>query len=120
MSQIRLYLDEDILERSLVKALRKAEIDVVTTAEANNLGRSDEEQLQWSTQQGRTIYTLNVGDFCNLHKIYSAQGRQHTGIVLGKQTYSIGQQLQGFLCLLAIKSAEEMQNQREFLGIFLR
>ena len=36
MSQIRLYLDEDILERSLVKALRNAGIDVATTAEANN------------------------------------------------------------------------------------
>ncbi|MEG4943833.1 hypothetical protein [Microcoleus sp. F4-D5] len=36
MSQIRLCLDEDILERSLVKALRNAEIDVATTAEANN------------------------------------------------------------------------------------
>ncbi|WP_228055606.1 DUF5615 family PIN-like protein [Lusitaniella coriacea] len=86
----------------------------------NNLGRSDEEQLQWSTQQGRTIYTLNVGDFCNLHKIYVMQGRQHTGIVLGKQTYSIGQQLQGFLYLLSTKSFEEMKNQHEFLGNFMK
>lgn len=120
MSQIRLYLDEDILERSLVKALRKAEIDLVTTAEANNLGRADEEQLQWATRQERTIYTLNVGDFCNLHKIYMVQGRQHTGIILGKQTYSIGQQLQAFLRLLSLKSAEDMKNQREFLGNFLK
>ncbi|MGL5062570.1 MAG: DUF5615 family PIN-like protein [Microcoleus sp.] len=71
MTKISLYLDEDILERSLVKALRNAGIDVVvTTAEANNLSCTDEEQLIWATARGRVIYTLNVGDFCRLHKIH--------------------------------------------------
>lgn len=60
MSQIRLYLDEDILERSFVKALRNAGIDVATTAEANNLSCTDEEQLIWATAQGRVIYTLTA------------------------------------------------------------
>lgn len=32
MSQMKFYLDEDILERSFVKALRNAAIDVITTA----------------------------------------------------------------------------------------
>jgi hypothetical protein len=96
MSQICLYLDEDILQRSLVKALRNANIDIFTTAEANNLSYPDEQQLIWSTQQKRAIYTFNVGDFCRLHQVYMSQGRNHTGIIIGKQTYSIGEQMKGF------------------------
>lgn len=119
MSQIRLYLDEDILERSFVKALRNAGIDVATTAEANNLSCTDEEQLIWATAQGRVIYTLNVGDFCRLHKIYMEQGREHSGIVMGRQSYSIGEQLRGFLRLISTKSAEEMIAQQEFLGNYM-
>ncbi|HEY9693215.1 MAG TPA: hypothetical protein V6D15_13470 [Oculatellaceae cyanobacterium] len=45
MSQICLYLDEDISRRALLQALRSAGIDVVTTSEANNLSCTDEEQL---------------------------------------------------------------------------
>jgi DNA-binding transcriptional MerR regulator len=119
LSQIRLYLDEDILERSLIKALRNAGIDVSTTAEANNLSCTDEEQLIWATSQGRVIYTLNVGDFCYLHKIYMEQGRNHSGIVMGKQSYSIGEQLRGFLKLISLKTAEEMICQQQFLVNYL-
>jgi DNA-binding transcriptional MerR regulator len=119
VSQIRLYLDEDILERSLIKALRNAGIDVSTTAEANNLSCTDEEQLIWATAQGRVIYTFNVGDFCYLHKIYMEQGRNHSGIVMGKQSYSIGEQLRGFLKLISLKTAEEMICQQQFLVNYL-
>lgn len=119
MSQISLYLDEDILERSLVKALRSAGLDVITTAEANNLSSPDEQQLIWATQQGRVIYTYNVGDFCRLHKIYIEQGRSHSGIVIGRQNYSFGEQLRGFLQLMSIKTAAEMIDQQEFLGNYI-
>ncbi len=50
MSQIRLYLDEDIQEQSLVLALRNSDIDVITTLEANRLSCPDEEQLIWMLQ----------------------------------------------------------------------
>lgn len=119
MSEIKFYLDEDILERSFVKALRNAAIDVITTAEANNLSCSDPEQLQWATEQQRVIYSYNVGDFCRLHKFYQEQGQEHSGIVLGKQNFSIGQQLRGFLKLIELKTAETMKNQLIFLSNYL-
>ncbi len=119
MSQIRLYLDEDILERSLIKALRNAGIDVSTTAESNNLSCTDEDQLIWATAQRRVIYTFNVGDFCYLHKIYMEEGRNHSGILIGKQSYSIGEQLRGFLKLISLKTAEEMICQQQFLVNYL-
>ena len=81
MSKICLYLDEDAGKHSLVEALRNSAIDVITTSEANNLQRRDEEQLIWATEQERVIYTFNMGDFCGLHKIYMQQGMEHAGIL---------------------------------------
>ncbi|MGB5635914.1 MAG: DUF5615 family PIN-like protein [Waterburya sp.] len=51
-----------LIDRSLVKALRNADLDVITVVDAGMLGRSDEEQLNWSTQQKRVIYSFNIGE----------------------------------------------------------
>ncbi|MEG4630617.1 DUF5615 family PIN-like protein [Microcoleus sp. AR_TQ3_B6] len=53
MSQIRLYIDEDSGNLSLVESLRNSAVEVMTTSEANKLSSSDEEQLIWATEQGR-------------------------------------------------------------------
>ncbi|WP_341735519.1 DUF5615 family PIN-like protein [Microcoleus sp. CAWBG640] len=121
MSQIRLYLDEDTLRKAFVQALRENGIDVVTVSDANNLGRIDEEQLIWATEQGRVIYTFNSRDFCRLHGSFFAVGNSHAGIiVVPRQSYSVREQLRGLLNLIGSKSAEEMMNQLEFLGTYIR
>ena len=121
MSQICLYLDEDTIQKGLVKALRNAAVDVTTTAEENKLGFSDEQQLIWAANQKRVIYTFNVEDFCRLHSIFLKENRSHGGIILGtQQRYSIGQQLRGILKLISKKSAEDMINQLEFLGNYTK
>lgn len=121
MSQIRLYLDEDTIKKALVQALRNAEIDLVTTSEANNLRRPDDEQLIWATEQNRVIYSFNVGDFYRLHSTYMQQNRSHAGIVLvQRQSYSVGEQLRGVQRLMDAMSAEEMRNKLVFLGVYIR
>ncbi|MCL1465078.1 DUF5615 family PIN-like protein [Argonema galeatum] len=121
MSQIRLYLDEDTLRGALVQALQNAGVDLVTTADANNLGQIDSEQLIWATEQQRVIYTFNVGDFCRLHKTYMEEDRVHTGIIIAeRQSYAVGEQLRGIQRLISTKSAEEMINQLVFLGAYVR
>jgi predicted nuclease of predicted toxin-antitoxin system len=121
MSKIRLYLDEDTLRKTFVQALRENGIDVVTVSDANNLGRIDEEQLIWATEQGRVIYTFNSRDFCRLHGSFIAVGNNHAGIiVVPRQSYSVGEQLRGLLNLIGSKSAEGMMNQLEFLGTYIR
>ncbi|WP_255532418.1 hypothetical protein [Microcoleus sp. LEGE 07076] len=42
MTQIRLYLDEDIQKQALILALRNSGIDVLTTSEANKVSYLDE------------------------------------------------------------------------------
>ena len=43
VSQVRLYLDEDAMRRSLVFGLRARNVDVLTAAEADMINRQDED-----------------------------------------------------------------------------
>ena len=113
---IRLYVDEDAMARALVNGLRAREVDITTVFEEGMLGRNDVDQLEYAAQQGRVIYTFNVGHFCQLHKEYITQGRDHAGIiVVYRQRYSIGEQIRRLLNLISTKSAEEMRNNLLFL-----
>ena len=121
MSRICLYMDEDILQRSLILALRTSGVDVITTSDANKLSCSDEEQLIWAAEQGRAIYSFNTKDFCRLHSTFMVEDIGHAGIIMGvQQRYSIGEQLRGFFNLIAAKSAEEMIDQLVFIAEYIR
>lgn len=120
MSQIRLYIDEDSNRRGLVLSLQARGIDVITTLSANRLRCTDEEQLMWASEQGRVLYSSNVRDFYRLHTTFLTQGEFHGGIILAQQQrYSLGEQMRGILRLIAVKSAEEMQNKVEFLSAWI-
>ena len=116
MASVRLYIDEDAMARALVQGLRARDTNVLTAFEANMTGRNDADQLAFSTEQNRVIYTFNVGDFCRLHAEYMARGDQHTGIiVVPRQRYSIGEQMRALLGLINARTAEEMTNKLTFL-----
>lgn len=121
MSQIRLYLDEDALQDALVQALQSSGIDVITVGDADKLSFSDEKQLIWAAEQARVIYSFNMGDFHQLHSVFLAEARSHSGIILApQQRYSIREQLRGLLKLMAEKSAKDMINQLVFLSAYIR
>lgn len=81
----------------------------MTVTDVNRQSYCDEDQLIWATEQERVIYSYNRRDFCRLHSEFLGMERNHTGIVLlQQQRYSVGQQLQGLLKLVATLSAEEM------------
>ena len=62
-----------------------------------------------------------MGDFCRLHKTFSEQKRTNSGIiVVPRQSYSVGAQWRGILNLMVRQSAEEMINQLEYLGGYIR
>ena len=115
--QARLYIDEDAMDDDLVQALRLRGADVQTALEAGLVGRPDEEQLAHAAGAGRVLYTFNVGDFMHLHGEYMTAGRAHAGIVFGdQQRFSVGEQMRRLLRVIALRSAEEMQNRYEFLS----
>ena len=120
MSKICLYIDEDASRNSFVFALRNLNFDIVTTVEAGNLGLADPEQLIWSTDRNRVIYTFNVKDYCQLHKIYMTEEKQHSGIIVApRQSYSVGEQLKGLQNLISTTSSEEIKNKLVFIGSYI-
>jgi len=114
---IRLYIDEDAMDKDLVQALRARGLDVITALDARMIERSDDEHLDYATAQGCVLYSFNVGDFYRLHTAYMAQGKSHAGIILAQQQrYSVGEQMRRLLKLIATKSVEQMKSEAEFLS----
>lgn len=114
---IRLYIDEDAMDKDLVQALRARGLDVITALDARMIERSDDEHLDYTTAQGCVLYSFNVGDFYRLHTAYMAQGKSHAGIILAQQQrYSVGEQMRRLLKLIATKSVEQMKSEAEFLS----
>ena len=83
--------------------------------EASLAGRADEQQLEWAAFNGRAIYSFNRGDFYSLHTTWLREGRPHSGIILSRQGLSVGEQMRRLLRLIAARSAEDIQNNVEFL-----
>jgi Domain of unknown function (DUF5615) len=120
VSQIRLYMDEDSSDTALVLALENRGLDIITTLSVNRLSFSDEEQLIWARSQSRVLYSSNIRDFYSLHTAFLTQENPHSGMILvQQQRYSIGELMRGILRLVAAKSAEEMENQVEFLSTWI-
>lgn len=117
MSQARLYLDEDVMRRSLVFGLRARNVDVLTAAEAGMLNRADQDHLAAASTSGRVLYTFNVADYCKLHLTWTSQGRFHAGIIVApQQRYPVGEELRRLMRLIGTVAAEEMRNRIEFLS----
>src|SRR5438874_6636561 len=96
-----LFLDEDSMDRDLVRALRAAGVHVLTVAEAGRRGFSDEEQFLFASSKGLALYTCNVTDFARLHSRWLRGGLHHSGVILlTDQLTSLGLQI-GALVRLA-------------------
>jgi predicted nuclease of predicted toxin-antitoxin system len=81
MSSLRVYLDEDV-DVLLAPLLAVHGIDCLTTVADGNVGRTDEEQLTFATQESRVLVTHNRTDFEGLALTWWAQQRDHAGILL--------------------------------------
>jgi predicted nuclease of predicted toxin-antitoxin system len=81
---MRLYLDENV-PVILASLLSAHGVDCLTAQEAGNLSLSDEEQLVFTTNERRVLFTFNRRDFLELAKQWHVAGRTHTGIILSKE-----------------------------------
>lgn len=117
MRAVRLYIDEDSMNRALVRALRSRNIDVVTALEFGMISKADLDHLTLATTEGRVLFTYNVGDYYLLHTAFLTEGNSHAGMILARQQhYSFGEQMRRLLKLVATRSAEEMRDRAEFLS----
>ncbi len=114
--KIKLYLDENAIRTSFVNELRSRGVDVTTTKEQNTSGYSDPEQLEFAYSLRRTIFTYNIHDFNFLHNLYLSQNKHHAGIIFANQLkFDRLKYTRALLNLINNKTAEEMENNVEFL-----
>lgn len=81
MARVKLYLDEDI-PIGVELALKSLGYDVASTRTMDNLGATDNYQLEFAVSEGRCIVTRNTKYFILLAKKYRKQQRCHHGIIL--------------------------------------
>ncbi len=116
MSAARIYVDEDAEQTVVIAGLVRAGFDTVTTSQAGRLGTSDEQQLSFSTAQGRVFYSLNARDIVRIHGEWLAAGTNHAGIiVIPYQRHSAREKLRRLSSLITTISAEDFVNRIEFL-----
>lgn len=110
---LKFYLDEDV-DVLLAKLLRARGFSVETTQEADQLGNSDKEQLEYAITQNRILVTHNKVDFENLAVRFLEKDLRHTGIVLAtlRSPYEL---LKRLLKLLNKFTSEDMKNQVYYL-----
>jgi hypothetical protein len=117
VSQLRLYLDEDTMRRSLVFALRARNIDVLSAAEAEMINRSDEDHLVAASLSDRALVSYNVGDYCALHEQWMRTQRPHAGIIVApQQRHSVGEELRRLTRVISAFTSDQMKNRLEFLS----
>ena len=81
------------------------------------VGRSDEEQLQYASGEARVLISSNVVDFARLNRQWTANGRDHAGIVLVQQRkWGPGELARRIVRLLRQVNAGDIRNRLEFLG----
>ena len=110
---IRLYLDEDV-DVLVATLLRARGFDAVTTLEAGNLRRHDDEQLAFAAAQGIALLTHNRVDFENLAREWLAAGKHHAGILIAvrRAPHDIARRL---LAILNNVTADEMDDQVRYI-----
>lgn len=106
---LKFQADEHI-STAVIVGLQRRGIDIISTADADLLGASDEEQLLRATETGRVLVTQD-DDFLLLH----SQAVSHAGIVFVQPRRPIGYIVRGLHFIHQMLSADEMQAHVEFL-----
>ena len=71
------------MDGDVIRGLRSRGIDVVSATDAGMIRRTGEDHLSLATDQGRVLYSFNVGDFHEIHTEWIENGRDHAGIIIG-------------------------------------
>ncbi len=78
---MRIYLDENTLDKLLVALLGKAGNQVVRCPDVGMAGKSDAENLLYALQQSQVLLTRNHEHFEHLHNLVIGSGGHHSGIM---------------------------------------
>jgi hypothetical protein len=106
---ISLYLDENLSNR-ISAQLRLRGIDAISVQDTIYRGDTDIHHLERASQQNRVLVTTDT-DFL----IIASEGKEHSGIVFGRQSLSIGEWVTRLELICNVYTMDEMQNHVEYL-----
>lgn len=86
---LKLFIDEDIQDRILIKLLRNANHNVITVNEAGLMGQADSYIFNYARQNSRTILTYNCNDFETIH----LNEPEHSGILAVYRDYKFSKNM---------------------------
>jgi len=99
------------MPNAVAKALRRRDIDVLTSTEAGLRGSPDVAYLDWALANGRVLVTRDA-DFLRLHR----QQQPHAGIVYSEpRSRSIGDIVAFLLLIYEALEPANMVNRVEFV-----
>lgn len=110
------YLDEHLPTATAV-GLRSRGIDVLTAAEAGRRGLPDEEQIRFTTSDGRVMATHDA-DFLALAADFLARGELFGGVAYcspSKYQADVGRLVHALVLLHVRLAAADMLNHVEYL-----
>ena len=77
MSAVHLYFDADAMQRAVLQGLRARGVDATAANEAGMAGATDERQLEFATNQGRTLFSFNISDFQRYSPLIAIESPQN-------------------------------------------
>jgi hypothetical protein len=98
----------------IAELIRARGFDVVTTRDAGQLKKSDEEQLTYAVDHQKTFVSHNRADFEEIAQEYFSSGKAHYGIILAVR-HSPQEIVRRLLIILNQVTADEMQNQIRYI-----
>lgn len=110
---IELYNDEDV-SVLIAELIHARGFSVLTTLDAENLGKNDAEQLEFAVNHKKVLLTHNRVDFENLAKQYFEQNKIHYGIIIAVRRLP-NEMAQRLLEILNQNTADEMINQIRYI-----
>ena len=110
---VHLYFDEDV-SVEIAENLRTRGFDVLSTREADMLGKSDDAQMLCAVSQRRAIVTHNRADFEAQHRKFIESGLKHYGIIAAKRRKP-EEVIARLLSVLDTTPADEMENQLRYI-----
>ena len=112
--RIKIYTNESV-QVAIAEGLKRRGVDARSCRDVGNYALTDEQQLDYACKNGLVIFTHD-DDFLKLNIEYTAQGKEHPGIIYAHQRdYGIGECIRRIKVIVDVLSPEEMRNHTEFL-----
>jgi hypothetical protein len=115
---LRFATDEDFNNRILRGLLRRqSDLDIVRIQDRHLSGADDPDILEWVSHERRVLLTHDVSTM-SAHAYERIRAGQSTaGLIEVPQSMSIGQAIEDILTIAECSTAEELENQVQYLPL---